>query len=1602
MVEDRELYQSIIRAVSATMNLPACIWVLDEQAQALRIAAAVGLRRDYVETAILKLDETSVTGEVFRTGEPLSIPDVTKDPRWKYKEEAKEMDWKSALSIPLKLGDRVIGAISIYTFVERVFTLLERELLGNYASQVELTLQRTRERKTLEKLIQVGQSIEEIVAEEPSLVLERIVTGACEITGANCAVVYPYDPERSEFYDINSVAAHGLRRKLQLADQPRPTDGMAARVKREGEVVVNDIENEQPEMLESTFIAREGIKAFMGVSLKVGEEAVGVIYIDFREPHVFSDEEKNTIRLFAHQASIAIYNTRLYEQARSRAEALTRVSEVSRSLASVQDSPRILEGTLKRIAKSAHQVLDADLVDLYQYIQDEKRFLLPPIMVGKRKHRAIPAKIYDDDVVVRIVREGQPRYFQTPKSDPLLIGEFETPREGALKDRFVVREQVQSAAAIPLRFEDTTVGVMFINYRRPVVFTDELRERAELFGDQAAIAINNARLVQELRGRADEVKLLQRVGAQISSTLKLDEILPLLVEGAMDLTKTKSGVVHILDSTGNKIADSYGYPKKFAHPSPRISKEGYTRFIIDTKDQQVVEDTETDERANPDVKKMGVGSFVGTPLMLAEKRVVGVLYVNDTERRLFTEAERSLLRALADQAAIAVENARLFEETAQRANEIALAHEVGRSLSATRDIKDIPRLLVRETLEAFGAEAGSLALINTETREIEFQFALDHKGTETLDERITGYRMPLDKGIAGAVVQSGKPVISNNVHEDSRWHKEVDSVTGFTTKSILAVPLAYGDQVIGVIEILNKRDRSPFSEQERDVLITLALSAAIAIENARLFDGLERRAAQLAQLQEITTTISAQPPDIDKVLRLVVNKLGDIFQEASCAIRLYDSRTDQFTPHTGTGIFEDSVSRSPRPEGTSRYIVNTRQPRYLERDELLSPSDGGPGVRPEIAQDVEAAAYLPLISDGDIIGILYVSLTQSNQFSQDERQILELFADQAAIAIENARLHSRRLEDMAALQEISQAITTASRAEIIQLIAQKAREVTQAEYIGLWTVAPEGDRLIPGAMYGLEQIEIPELALDEHSINGWVALTGEPYVCFDIENDPHYQKWLEDVQSSVAVPQRIGGRIVGTLAAESSKRSAFSKYQLQLLQSLADQAAIAIENSKLYAELQRRNRQLQALRTIYEKIIAVGIEDVDRLLDLLYEEACEIMDLRNAQVQIAFFDETKDEVSFPLAVEQDDGVLVDVVRWSRREEQYRKPAEDEVVKQFKPRVRGERRGLNEYVINTKEPLLITGDPNKDFEQKAKDQGITVWPTFGRFDRPTHSWLGVPMIVHDRVIGVFSIQSLEVERAFSQDHIELLTTMANQAAVAIENARLYTSQIESERFTYLGHAAEGIAHRINNTIALLPLCVRDIRHHLSTVDASVDSNLEMISRNARYILDLAEELQKPSRPSEAGLFDINLLLEEAVEIVDPEEVKVVTKLDETLPEVQTQKLLTDVFVELITNAVGAMTESDEKCLEIGSRLAEGDRVEVWFTDTGKGIPEEEQEHLFELFYTTAEKVEPAAGIAKGFGLWWIRTFLAWQGGDISFESHSGTGTTFVLRLPVVVH
>jgi signal transduction histidine kinase len=224
---------------------------------------------------------------------------------------------------------------------------------------------------------------------------------------------------------------------------------------------------------------------------------------------------------------------------------------------------------------------------------------------------------------------------------------------------------------------------------------------------------------------------------------------------------------------------------------------------------------------------------------------------------------------------------------------------------------------------------------------------------------------------------------------------------------------------------------------------------------------------------------------------------------------------------------------------------------------------------------------------------------------------------------------------------------------------------------------------------------------------------------------------------------------------------------------------------------------------------------------------------------------------------------------------------------------------------------------------------------------------------------------------------------------------------------MGQAATALAHRINNLVGIVPASASEIRRALSTLslppaEASwIEANLERIDRNASFVLRLSNALFRPfQEPGHQAQFEVNRLLNEALQAANlPPEVQVELDFGQELPLVQSNSLLVDIFLELITNARKAMDGQHQQQLRLRTRL-DMEQAKAWITievgDSGVGITPEQMAHLWTMFKPTAHW---GAETGTGFGLWWVRTFIERCGGTITCESQPGAGATFTVRLPV---
>jgi GAF domain-containing protein/two-component sensor histidine kinase len=1156
---------------------------------------------------------------------------------------------------------------------------------------------------------------------------------------------------------------------------------------------------------------------------------------------------------------------------------------------------------------------------------------------------------------------------------------------------FAARESVQSAAGFPLKVGDKVIGVLFVNYRGPHKFEPEEIETLVSFGNLAAVAIENANLIEQERQRADAMDLLQQVSAEISAKLDEKETLALIIEGAMRLTGTDSGVIHLVDEARQAVIRSYEVPEGFGHLPPRFSqKTGMAWEAVTTGQTIAVPDITKDQRVNPAMTEKGVRAVIGTPLKV-EGKTIGVLFLNDSKPHEFTEYEKELLSTLASHAATAHENARLFEDAQRRIRDLEIVNEVVQVMSTKLDTKGLLHVIVTQIADKLKCTHCTLFFPKEEKGELLLVPQVTH-GVRS--KEIMTRRFKPGQGLAGWVFQHGESLVLDNAMDDPRFSPAREAQA--QPRSMLVAPVKVGDQTIGVISA-DQDEYGWFSESDRRLLDALARQAGIAIE----------RDVGLDLLQDIGNRIISAPK-VEDVLQQIVAGAIKLTNTTSGVIYLISedgkSVTQGFQHPPG---FDHPAPRMDKEGGLTRQVIETGKV-------LIFPDiHQDARVNPVLHNRVRSMIAIPLKLEQRVIGVLYLNDADPHDFTETEVSLLSTLASQAAVAIENARLFETRRRLNAQLESLHQVVQEQSLEEVLDRIIGGINAILgegTSPTINLY----EKETGSFGQCHAYGPLKDVLMVPPRSDGTGrYVLKTGEPLYLDDVLNPPPGCPTVRDesiargIKSFAALPLKRQEQMVGVLFVNLQKPVSFSEEIRRVLELFASQAAIAIENARLYEHisqnLERRIQELEVLTEIGRTVSTLGI---DQILDLVYKQTTKVMDLSDALFYIAFYDEQRDEVSFGLMIEQDEGEAIDEIRWGKRD-----GAE---VREWMPRARRDPPGLTEYVIRAREPVLIV----EDFDTRAEERGIRVWARLGKLERPTRSWLGVPMMVGDRVVGVISIQSLERESAFDQDHLELLATVANQAAVAIENARLYADlqekvdQLESaqakirqmERVRTMANLAADFVHRINNMAGTIPIRVQRIQETLEEaypeVKPALLPYLQGIMDDTRELLTASQRLQKSTQETqEPKLVNIKDLLETIVRQVRLQTPPSIEVRDEhlaaELPLVWgVEDELEEAIRDVTTNAVEAMAAEGGR-LEISAASSLDSAGKAWIEievkDEGPGIPEDVLPNIFELFYTTKRT-------GLGYGLWRTKSTVEMLGGEITVDSEVGRGTMVHIRLP----
>ncbi len=1056
---------------------------------------------------------------------------------------------------------------------------------------------------------------------------------------------------------------------------------------------------------------------------------------------------------------------------------------------------------------------------------------------------------------------------------------------------------------------------------------------------------------------------------------ELEKVLAEIVAAGLQGTDADRGAVYLYDAERDRLIVGYAYGLSESYLSHVVSvfRQIPGAQLLQRPVPVYVQDAWHDPRAQAlweAARKEGFRSYVVLPLIY-QKQILGALvfYYNDPHH--LSPKDLQFYQSLADQAAIAVAHT-LLSWKARRWMEIFSAfREIDSRIISTPDLESV-LIAVADALQGIlGVSTLYIGLYDPLQEEVFIPILIDR------GEKQPPLRRKLSEGagLAGWVIRTGQPLWIDDVEKEELPVPAIQ--IGDPTRSLAVLPLRVRDRTVGVLSV-QSYDPHAFGKEERQLLEGIATQVAIAIENVRLLQESRHRASQLATAAEVAR-VAASILDLQQLLSQTAELVREQFNLYYVGIFLIDETGRWAVLRAGTGeagrkMLEMGHKLEVGGPSMIGWCTAYGKPRIaldVGREAVRFENPLLPETRSEMA--------LPLLSRERVIGAMTVQSDRPAAFTLEDIQVLQTVANQLATAIENAYLYQESLRRQAqawVLREVMlAAASTLDFDQVLQRTIQTLRSALNTEFLAVLLPDKTGNflRVHPSQIgYDLrvEDLHVPVDA----SVSGMVLRSGKAMLIRDVRKIPFYYPGHPEVLSELSVPIRAGGDVIGVLNVESRRLNAFNEEDMAFFSAIAGQLGIALENARLYQEEQRRRGEAESLYRAAQAITTTL--DLPEVLELILTELQRVVPYDSASVQL--LREGKLEIiagrGFP-NIGEILGVTID-------------PALNE--------------NPNGQVIRTRAPLILDDAP----------------ALYEQFRQPPHcaagirAWMGVPLLYGDRVTGMLTLDKRE-PGFYTPEHARVATAFAGQAAIALENARLY-QQLE-ERSAELAAALrrlqnlerlreqmiQNVGHELRTPLALVQGYVElMLNEELGPIQPMQRSALQVVYERTQSLARLIGNLTALRTVRPEGMVMVPISLSDAiswvVEHYEPRAegvgIRIVTDIPADLPWILADR-------EHLLLALSQLVDNAFKFSPQGGTVrirawGEGDWVKVAIQDEGIGIPEEHLEHIFERFYQVDGSTTRRFG-GMGIGLALVWEIMQAHQGSVDVESEVGKGSTFIL-------
>jgi GAF domain-containing protein len=1180
----------------------------------------------------------------------------------------------------------------------------------------------------------------------------------------------------------------------------------------------------------------------------------------------------------------------------------------------------------------------------------------------------------------------------------------------------------RSVLAVPMSRQEKIIGVFFIYRTIVLAFTEKQIELVTTFAEQAVIAIENTRLFEAEQARTKELverthELTESLEYQTAtsdilavisrSPNELQPVLNTIVATAARICKAQLADIAIVEGENIRIRASFGglgRPAGQIVPLERSTVMGRSvldRVPVHVADLQCASD---DFRIGRELaRKYGHRTIAGVPLIRGEG-AVGSLLLRRSEVAPFSDKQIALLQTFADQAVIAIENTRLFEAEQVSKRELqqsleyqtAISEVLGVISRSPTDVQPVFDTIARSALQLCAGTFSSV--LRFDGRLIHFVAAhgMTPEGFEALRSTY-----PLRPGRAGATtraIETGAVAEIPDVNADPDFeHHHVAGPQNF--KSLASVPMLKDGRPIGTITV-GQSKTGHFPRRQIQLLRTFADQAVIAIENTRLFEAEQASKRELQEsleyqtaTSEVLSVISRSPNDLQPVLDTISATAGKLCEADDAHVLMLREGKFHLIAHNQSdpkvvAWFRANPFGIEDPGSVSARAARQGHPVHVH-DVRADPDFGVGG--PITFSNGRSVLSVPLLRDGAVLGVVTVSRRAVRPFTDRQIALVQTFADQAVIAISNVGLFEEvqarntelrvALEQQTATSELLKVIgrSTFDIQPVFETLAENAVRLCEAERSFIFRF--DGQLLRVVATHNASEevrrfVEQNPITPGTSGAAARAALYRRTVHIHDAQTDADYtygSRRVDPFRTIVTVPILRADELLGVILIYRHEVRPFTPGQIALLETFADQAGIAIENTRLVQEVQARNRDLTALGEVGR---AVGSTlDLKLVLKTIVDRAVELSGTDGGSIFYCRNDIGRFELGETTGLDED------------------------VVARFRNLdITTGQTGLGEAIVSRKPVQVadVTNRPSNPLRDAAIEAGL-------------RAALIVPLLSAEAPLGALVLQRRRPGE-FSRAVVSLMQNFADQSAIALENARLFDEIAQKSRELEIAsqHKSQFVAnmsHELRTPLAAILGYAELIQEGFYEPQGpkSLDA-LTRIRSNGKHLLGLINTVLDIAK-IESGQFTLNIT-EYAIEsVVDTvrsateslaqnKKLVLKTEVAKFLPAgLGDEQRLTQVLLNLVGNAI-KFTDAGE--VRVTAKAVNG-HFNVSVTDTGPGIPEEHQTRIFEQFHQVDSSNTKAKG-GTGLGLAIAKKIVEMHGGRIWVESTVGKGSTFQMEIP----